>query len=184
MRKLLVWHAMVLFGLTVACAPQPEPEQAEPTPKAERTAHAKLINAEGKEIGEATLREVEGGVEIRLVASALPPGEHGFHIHENGVCEPPDFKTAGGHFNPTGKQHGRENPMGHHVGDLPNITVKDDGTVEVTTIIEEATLSEGPNSLLKPGGTAVMIHEKPDDNKTDPAGNAGARIACGVIQAK
>jgi len=144
-------------------------------------AQADILDATGKSIGKATLTEQKQGVKIRLKVSGLAPGKHGYHIHETGTCTPPDFKSAGGHFNPFQKQHGMENPQGRHAGDLPNLEVKQDGSAKVTFVASEATLKEGPNSLLKEGGTAIVIHADPDDNKSDPAGNAGARVACGVI---
>src|SRR5690606_6773260 len=105
------------------------------------------------------------------------------HIHETGKCDPPEFKTAGAHFNPSEKQHGFNNPKGFHSGDLPNIEVNEDGSVNVEIITAAVTLEKKkPNSLLKKGGTSLIFHEKADDYITDPAGNSGARIACGIIK--
>jgi superoxide dismutase, Cu-Zn family len=145
-------------------------------------AKAEIRDASGKSIGQATLTEQKKGVQVKLKVAGLPPGKHGFHIHETGTCTPPDFKSAGGHFNPFDKHHGIDNPQGKHAGDFPNLAVKDDGKAEVTALAEGATLKKGKaGSLLKEGGTAIVIHADPDDNMSDPAGNAGARIACGVI---
>jgi Cu-Zn family superoxide dismutase len=121
-----------------------------------------------------------GGVQFNGRLTDLPPGPHGIHIHENGKCEPPDFSSAGGHFNPSRKQHGEENENGPHDGDIPNVAVGMNGMAQVTFIAKGATL-EGARSILKPGGTSLVIHAEPDDLKTDPSGNSGARIACGVI---
>ena len=112
----------------------------------------------------------------------LPPGLHAVHIHESAQCDPPDFKSAGGHFNPEGRQHGRKNPEGAHAGDLPNIRVGPDGAAAADFLVEGVTLEPGKQSLFKPGGTSLVIHASADDDRTDPAGNAGARIACGVIE--
>jgi superoxide dismutase, Cu-Zn family len=106
---------------------------------------------------------------------------HAFHIHDKGDCTSHDFMSAAGHFNPFGKQHGLKNPQGPHAGDLPNLTVGPDGRGSASTVATLVTLKEGKNSLLQPGGTSLMIHEKADDDVSDPAGNAGARIACGPI---
>jgi Cu-Zn family superoxide dismutase len=146
------------------------------------TAKATLVNPQGQKVGQATLTQTPEGVRIELVVENLPPGVHAFHIHEKGVCQPPDFTSAGGHFNPFHKHHGLMNPQGPHAGDLPNITVGADGKAHITEVTELVTLKEGEkNSLFQPGGTSLVIHAGPDDNVSDPAGNAGPRIACGLI---
>ena len=142
----------------------------------------RLMNPEGASVGSAVLADVEGGVRVNLNVQGLPAGVHGFHIHETGQCTPPDFTSAGGHYNPTGREHGTENPQGPHAGDLPNFTVGADGTGEIETIARGVTL-RGANPLLKSGGTALVIHAGADDYRTNPSGNSGARIACGVISA-
>ncbi|HEY9577614.1 MAG TPA: superoxide dismutase family protein [Pseudobacillus sp.] len=144
-----------------------------------------LKNSDGKKVGTAEFKQTEEGVSIKVDASELPPGEHGFHIHETGKCEGPDFESAGGHFNPTNASHGMNHEKGPHAGDLPNLNVGKDGTVKAEMIAENVTLSSGEDhSLLSEDGSALVVHEKADDGKSQPAGDAGTRIACGVISAQ
>jgi superoxide dismutase, Cu-Zn family len=147
-----------------------------------KSAHADIVNAQGQKIGNADIRPVDGGVRIELKVSQLPPGTHAIHIHSVGKCEGPDFRSAGGHLNPDGKQHGKDNPAGPHAGDMLNFEVGADGKGKANLLAPNAMLAGGPNSLFHEGGTSLVIHEKADDYKTDPAGNSGARIACGVVQ--
>ena len=151
-------------------------------PAAAPSAVATLKNAGGIEIGHATFTSAKGGVKIEVTVAGLPPGKHGIHVHAAGKCDPPEFKSAGGHFNPAEKQHGLHNPKGAHAGDLPNLSVGKDGNGKGTFTAKGATLGEGKGSLFGPDGTALVIHADPDDEKTDPTGNSGARIACGVIE--
>ena len=145
------------------------------------TARAVLKDAKGEKVGTATLVEVKGGVQVVVKAQGLPPGTHGVHIHAVGRCDDPEFKSAGPHFNPTARKHGMKNPEGHHAGDLPNLVVGADGKGELKGALEGATLGQGSASLLGPQFTALVVHASPDDEASDPAGNSGARIACGVI---
>ena len=142
-----------------------------------------IINSKGEPVGSATLTQGPQSVTIALEVSQLPPGKHGFHIHAIGKCDPPDFQTAGGHFNPFGKKHGLKNPEGPHAGDLSNLEVGPDGKGKIEATVGGLTLGkEGLAVLLDSNGTAVVIHAGLDDEMTDPAGNSGARIACGVIK--
>ena len=144
-------------------------------------AKAELRDAQGVKIGTALLTEEQDGVRVSMQVEKLPPGKHGVHVHQNGACDPPDFATAGPHFNPTSAHHGLGNPKGPHGGDLPNLEVAADGHGRLEFVAKGASLGNGPASMLKPGGTAVVVHASADDGKSDPAGNSGARIACGVV---
>jgi Cu-Zn family superoxide dismutase len=154
--------------------------QSKPAP-----ATVELKDKDGKTVGKLTLKEAKGGVAIKGKLMGLTPGQHGFHIHEKGACTPPGFQSAGGHYNPTKKHHGQLNPQGgQHVGDLGNLNVGPKGTIAVNTMAKGATLGKGDASLTKTDGTAIVVHAKADDLKSDPAGNAGDRIACGPIAAR
>lgn len=151
---------------------------------ATKSAHADLANAQGATVGLAKLSATATGVKISVSISQLSPGDHGIHIHNVGKCEGPAFTTAGGHFNPTSAHHGIHNAADPHphLGDLPNLTIDAKGKGKLTFVVEGVTLAPGPNSLFHDGGTALVIHAKPDDLMSDPSGNSGDRIACGVIQ--
>ncbi len=147
------------------------------------SAGATLINSEGHEVGKVSLTESPNGVLLHAELHDIPAGTHGFHLHTVGSCTP-DFKAAGGHFNPTGKKHGFMAKEGAHLGDMPNIHVPASGALTFEFFLPEVTIATGETQLLDSDGTAVMVHAKPDDYRTDPAGDAGDRIACGVIKKK
>ncbi|MBN8465760.1 superoxide dismutase family protein [Corallococcus exiguus] len=161
-----------------AGTPAPADAGAKIAPKKGETVKATLKDAQGKDVGEVTMEQAPKGVLVRGTLMNLPAGEHAFHIHETGKCEAPEFKTAGGHFNPTKKQHGALSPKGQHAGDLPNLYVAQDGKVQFDVFLADLKVK----SLLDKDGSAVMVHAKLDDYHTDPTGDAGGRIACGVVE--
>ena len=173
MRVVVMLMGCALFGAGVAA------NAAGP-----KTTHAELKNAQGANVGTAKFSSTANGVKVSVKVSQMTPGEHGIHIHTVGKCEAPAFTTAGGHFNPTGAHHGAKNSQEPHphVGDLDNLNVGQNGKASATFTINGATLADGQNSLFHEGGTALVIHAKADDLMSDPSGNSGDRIACGVIE--
>jgi Cu-Zn family superoxide dismutase len=151
------------------------------SPSHVKEAEASLKGAPGTKIeGVVHFKEVDGGVEITAKISGLTPGPHGFHIHENGLCAAPDFASAGGHFNPTKQAHGSPDSEVRHVGDLGNILADDAGDA-IYHRVDKLVQLNGPDSII---GKGVIVHEKADDFETQPTGNAGGRVACGVVIAK
>jgi len=163
----LTGAALLAAGLTAGQQPQ--------------TARAELVDAQGRRVGTATLTETPHGVLLWANFTALPAGTHAFHVHQVGRCEPP-FDSAGGHFNPGGRRHGFRSPEGPHAGDMPNLHVPESGRLEIEILLHDATLAAGPRTLLDADGSALVVHAGTDDYMTDPAGNSGARIACGVVR--
>ena len=167
---LVVGAALMLAGCAATMADK-EPLSAEAT----------LKDKDGKQVGSATLIQTPEGVRMAITGYRLPPGPHGLHIHAVGACQPPEFTSAGAHFNPGGKKHGSQSPDGPHAGDLPNLVVAANGEGGIDTVNKLVTLAPGPPSLFAASGTSIVIHATADDLKTDPTGNSGGRIACGVI---
>jgi superoxide dismutase, Cu-Zn family len=180
-----IFACFLLTALWGCPPPEEAPEGLDPTieeePPAE-TASARMIDRNGNEVGIVVFTEQPGGVRIAgsLRIPGVPPTLKGFHVHEVGVCEPPDFESAEGHFNPQGHPHGGpDDPSDErHTGDLGNVHLADDGAVEIDQLDDAITLGEGPNDII---GRSLMIHAEEDDLETQPTGDAGERIACGVI---
>ena len=167
MNRLLTLLALLTAPLAALAAP---------------AATATLRDGAGQEVGTATFEPGAKGVVVKVTARGLKPGAHGIHLHAVGLCEGPDFKSSGSHFNPAGKKHGLDSPEGAHAGDMPNLVVGQDGAGSATLTLVEVTIAAGPYSLFQKDGTALVIHGEPDDGKTDPGGGSGPRVACGVVR--
>ncbi len=196
------WKRMAALALVAAaagCAPQDGEEDAGAVADTvagadtaagqdgagSASARAELRDSAGTVVGTATLADMGGSVHLELTVEGLAPGEHGVHIHAVGQCDPAGetaFASAGGHFNPDSAQHGLENPQGPHAGDLPNLTVDANGGGSLTAMVDRFTIADGPRTLFDADGAAIVVHADPDDMRSDPAGNAGGRVACGVIE--
>ncbi len=171
MRKLIFVSAMLFAVFAVVWAKDKGPKPVT----------VNLQNGQGQSAGTATLFPADHGVAIKLNLHGLPAGDHAIHVHQTAKCEGPDFKSAGGHFNPDNKHHGLQNPDGPHAGDIPNFVADVKGKAKTTVVAANVTMGDDPHSIFTGGGTALVVHAKADDGKTDPAGNSGDRIACGVI---
>lgn len=167
---------MAAGALALAACQERGPDLGEAVP-GRQLATATMRTSTGANAGRATAREVAGGLRFTLDATGLPPGMHGVHVHTVGRCDPPGFESAGPHWNPTSMKHGANNPQGPHMGDLPNMTVGADGRGTISLTMQGATVA----GLLDADGAAMMVHAAADDLVTDPSGNSGARIACGVF---
>jgi len=160
-------------------APDPTPAPPPPPPPEPKVAKAELAPASKSKVkGTIDFKEVEGGIEVIANIEGLKAGDHAYHVHEKGDCSAPDAASAGGHFNPSSHKHGSPDSEEHHEGDFGNLTAGKDGKATKTFVMKGITLADGPNSIV---GKGFIVHEKADDFKTQPTGNAGGRVACGVI---
>jgi Cu-Zn family superoxide dismutase len=165
-------------------AEEPAGNVAEPPAMAEPSAAPQTIalnGTDGRPVGTVTLSEDANGVTIKVDASAIAAGTHGVHLHEKGLCEGPKFESAGAHWNPASKQHGRDNPMGAHLGDLANFDIGQAGAATTSFTVAGVTMSGATNALADADGTSLVVHAKADDYRTDPSGNSGDRVACAVL---
>jgi superoxide dismutase, Cu-Zn family len=175
--RILIWGATTatILGLAGCASTTTGPEADAPA------ADASLADATGRTRATATLNQTGSAVTVTITATDMAPGTYGAHVHATGRCDAPEFASAGPHWNPERRQHGRENPQGTHKGDLPNLMVGTDGRGSLEYAIAGAQLASGSNRLLDEDGAALVVHAAPDDYRTDPSGNSGARVACGVI---
>lgn len=173
MQRFLPCLSILMLGAAAGCAS---------VPAAVPGTAAALADTSGRVVARAALRQSGAGIAVHVQASGLAPGTYGIHLHAVGRCEAPAFTSAGPHWNPTSRQHGRDNPAGAHLGDLPNLVVGASGDGAVDFQVAQASLAgPGPAALLDADGAAIVLHAQADDYRTDPSGNSGARIACGVI---
>ncbi|HVJ01485.1 MAG TPA: superoxide dismutase family protein [Sphingomonas sp.] len=178
MTGLRFWMASAGCALALAAGGCATPEQDARYMAGHFRAQADLRTADGRDVGKAVAEEIDGKIRVIVDATGLPKGIHGTHVHTVGKCDAPDFTSAGPHWNPTQHQHGKENPAGPHAGDMPNLDVGEDGADRTIFMLSAGTFAE----LMDQDGASLVIHATADDYKTDPSGNSGARIACGVFQ--
>lgn len=179
MKRLATGAATAAFIFTSGCASYSNNGSVAPAEVA--PARAELLDPSGRSVGLAIATQMGSSLTITVAASGLSSGAHGVHVHQTGACNAPDFASAGPHWNPTGRKHGKDNPAGMHRGDLPNILIGADGQGSMEYVIPGASLA-GPGGILDADGGSIVIHATADDNRTDPSGNSGARIACGVFR--
>jgi Cu-Zn family superoxide dismutase len=186
---------VTLFALTMlsmaapACIPIAKPPASTSekpvngivAPTSGPTVVAAMLNTDNAELGSAGITPGKDGVQLDIDVSGLAVGSYGVHLHAVGKCDGPDFKTAGAHWDPAGKQHGRDNPLGAHLGDLPNLTVTTTNKGKLSIALPRLNIN-GDSGLLDGDGTSIIIHAMPDDYRTDPSGNSGARMICGVFR--
>jgi superoxide dismutase, Cu-Zn family len=181
MKRLVIGSMIAAAAGVSGCSMGDRPASAAGEP-AVATASAEARNAGGILSARAIATQEGDSIRVRVEAMGLPRGSYAAHIHATGLCTPPAFTSAGPHWNPTGHQHGRNNPAGMHKGDLPNLEVGTDGRGSFEYTIPSAWLTGGAMPMLDADGAAIVIHAQADDYRTDPAGNAGARMACGVFR--
>lgn len=179
--KLAATAATILAFAAAGCASRGPMEPAEPYDPPMQSAEADIRDSAGRPVAMASVTTIGDSLRVRLDATGLAPGAYGTHLHAIGRCQAPSFESAGGHWNPTNRQHGRDNPQGQHMGDLPNLLVGTDGRGSLEFTIPGASLTGGGADLLDADGTSIVIHARPDDYRSDPSGNSGARIACGTF---
>lgn len=180
---ILAAGAMSLAGCVGKGAGAPEMEaRGDAAAGAMGSATTDLRDGRGSSVASAEFEQEAGGVRVRLATTSMAPGSYGAHVHMVGRCDAPGFESAGAHWNPGGRQHGRDNPAGAHLGDLPNLLVGSDGRGSIEFVAAGARLAGGSNRLFDTDGAALVVHAAADDYRTDPSGNSGARIACGVLR--
>ncbi len=186
--KSIVLSSLLTLALLTACgesAASTETDTMSPKgAEAGEIVSAMIRDKDGKDLGEAIIGAGNGGLMLNLTAQNMTPGTYGVHVHMVGKCDGPDFKTAEGHWNPFNKQHGLESEMGAHAGDLPNLVIGAGGTGALAFTLKHGVMRDAEGALMDADGASIMIHAGPDDMKTDPAGDSGARIGCGVFEVR
>ncbi len=176
-----VVQGLAVIGIAAAGCSTPVPRGAPAEGASLTGAQAEIREPGGRVVARSVATQVGDSVRVRIEATGLAAGSYGAHVHTAGRCDPPSFESAGPHWNPSGRAHGRDNPAGQHMGDLPNLVVGTQGSGSVEFTIPGASISSGGAQMIDMDGAAIVIHARPDDYRTDPSGNSGARIACGVL---